>query len=107
MDNAEGRINFRHLNRATDALARFRGSVTCLSSDEGGTVQVSGRVIRGHTGAGEDLSGRDFAFTIETSTEPQLFSLPRFGPPGSLEPCGGGRPDQVPVTRGGFRLEGD
>lgn len=104
---AEGRVNFRHLNRLGHTLARFHGSVTCLSIQQDGTVRASGSILDGRTGDGTDLAGRDFAFTIETSVEPQRFSLPRLGPPGALEPCGEGRPDQVPVTHGGFRVEGE
>lgn len=45
---------------------------------------------------------RDVVFTLHTASDPQRFSLPRFGDPGTLPPCSGGRPETVPVAAGRF-----
>jgi hypothetical protein len=48
-------------------------------------------------------ASKDFAFTILTKSDPQQFSLPKLGDPGTLTPCGGGDATTVAVTRGGFQ----
>lgn len=57
---------------------------------------------RGRRGGGE-LAGKDFAFTIATSGEPQKFSKPTIGDKGTLAACSSGG-DTVEVTRGGFKV---
>jgi hypothetical protein len=57
---------------------------------------------RGQRGGGE-LAGKDFAFTIAATGEPQKFSKPTIGDKGTLAACSGGG-DTVEVTRGGFRV---
>ncbi len=95
---AAGRVGFAH--RSPAGLSHFKGEVSCLRVS-GDVVQLSGTVRSGETAAGMVLTGRAFAFTIVLGDE-QAFSLPRFGE--TLEPCSGGRPEQVPVTQGGLRL---
>lgn len=103
--SAAGFVQFNHLS--PNGLSRFRGSVTCLSVDETGTVQISGSVLKGITASGVVLTGKDYAFTIQTDSSPQAFSLPGFADAGTLAPCSGGRPELVPVTQGGFKVEND
>lgn len=99
---ARGNVYFRH--DSPQGISRFTATVSCLQVDGEGTVRFSGRVERGRTAGGVVLDGRDVAFTVRTGSSPQRFSLPRFGPPGTLVPCSGGRPDMVDVTRGGIHL---
>ncbi len=96
---ATGRVTFRHVVKATRAVSAFEGRVRCLD-EAGGRVELSGHVIRGRTGGGENLAGLDFSFTIDAAGRPQTFSLPRFGERRTLLPCSGGRPEAVPVTEG-------
>lgn len=51
------------------------------------------------------LSGKYFGFTLGVE-EPQTFSLPLFGAPGTLAACSGGQTTQDPVTAGHLRVEG-
>lgn len=67
---------------------RFVGSVACLQRDAAGLVQLSGGVRQGETTAGEPLTGKDFAFTLDTAAHPQRFSSPRFANRGTIPPCG-------------------
>lgn len=102
-----GFVYFRHL--APLGLSAFRGTVTCLSVDTLGTVQVSGTVDTGVTATGVVLDGRDFAFTIQPAGAAPAFSLPLLAPGGTLPPCGGGRTDvpAVPVTEGALQVVRD
>jgi len=96
---AGGAVQFTHLGPA--GVSRFRGAIDCVRIGEDGTVQLSGRVLDGLTAAGVVLDGRDYAFTVRTAGD-QAFSLPRFGEPGSIEPCSGGRPETVSVDHGRY-----
>lgn len=96
-----GRVAFEH--RSPAGINRFVGSVACLQRDAAGLVQLSGGVRQGETTAGEPLTGKDFAFTLDTAAHPQRFSSPRFANRGTIPPCGGGRAESVPVTLGMFR----
>jgi hypothetical protein len=96
-----GTVRFIHNSPA--GLTRFRGTVSCLSVI-GGTAQVSGIIDKGETATGALLDGKAFAFTINTSTSPQTFSLPNYADAGGIPACGGGRPETVPVTEDGFHL---
>ncbi len=95
---AEGRVRFVHHSRA-NGLSRFAGIVSCLRI-VGDTAQISGTVTRGRTAAGVVLTGKQYAFTLGLGEAPS-FSLPRFAD--ELVACGGGRPETVAVTAGGFR----
>jgi hypothetical protein len=96
---ATGTVQFIHNSPA--GLARFRGSITCLSVS-GGTVQLSGKIEKGETAGGGLLDGKSFAFTIGTSGGQQTFSLPTVGD--TVAPCSGGRSETVPVTEDGFKI---
>lgn len=121
-DQARGRLAFGH--RGASGGEGFGGEITCLSVGDDGVVQVSGTTregrgqrggFGGHHGGGQDgnqdgsregdgsAASRDFAFTILTKSDPQQFSLPKLGDPGTLTPCGGGEATTVAVTRGGFQ----
>ncbi len=100
--SASGFVQFIH--NSPIGVSRFRGTVSCLTIGETGLVQVSGTVLDGVTAAGVVLDGKDYAFTIRAGTSPQTFSLPRFGDPGTLTPCGGGRLEMVTVTQAGFQI---
>jgi hypothetical protein len=65
-----------------------------------GSVGSGGDHGPGQAGA---LDGKDFAFTIDVPGNPQRFSLPKTGDPGTLSACSAGANQLVPVTRGGFR----
>lgn len=97
--DADGAVRFIHLSPA--GLSRFRGVVDCLTADEGGVVQISGRVTVGSTASGVVLDGLDYALTLDASGD-QAFSLPRFGAPETIEPCSGGRAETVPISGGRF-----
>ncbi len=97
--DADGLVQFIHLGPA--GLSRFGGIVDCLQLNEDGIVQISGRVTRGETAAGNVLDGLDYAFSVH-ATGAQSFSLPRFGAAGSIEPCSGGRAETVLVSEGRF-----
>ena len=56
---------------------------------------------RPRRGKGE-MTGQDFAFTIDVPGNPQRFSVPQLGKAGTLSACSSGGAT-VPVTRGGFR----
>jgi hypothetical protein len=96
-----GTVRFIHNSPA--GLTRFRGTVSCVSVS-GGTAQVSGIIDKGETATGALLDGKAFAFTINTSAKPQTFSLPNYADAGGIAPCGGGRPETVPVTEDGFHF---
>lgn len=81
-----GVVRFRHW--APAGLSSFVATVSCLA-EQGGVVFLTGEVVRGKTAAGVVLDGRDFGMTLVPGAEPQRFSLPRFGPPGTLAPCSG------------------
>lgn len=100
--SATGNVQFIHNSPA--GLARFRGSVSCLSS-RGGVVQISGTVDKGETATGALLDGKAFAFTIHAAGSPQTFSLPAFGEAGSIVACSGSQGAAVPVTEMGFRTQ--
>ena len=70
-------------------------------------VRLTGRVVTDETEAGVVLSGKDFGFTLGVGASPQMFSLPRFGAPGTLVACSGGQATQVPVTAGHLRSSAD
>ncbi len=95
---ADGRVTFAHRSSA-NGLSRFSGTVSCLRI-VGATAQISGTVTRGRTAAGVVLTGKQYAFTLMLGEAP-TFSLPRFAD--QLVACGGGRPETVAVTAGGFR----
>ena len=97
-----GTIRFIHNSPA--GLTRFRGTVSCVNA-RGGTVQVTGMIDKGETATGALLDGKAFAFTIATSSKPQTFSLPIFADAGAIAACSGGRPETVPVTEDGFKLQ--
>jgi len=59
-----------------------------------------GKGERGRRGGGE-LAGKDFAFTIAPTSEPQKFSKPTIGD--TLAACSSGG-ETVDVTRGGFKV---
>jgi hypothetical protein len=61
-----------------------------------------GKGERGRRGGGE-LAGKDFAFTIAPTGEPQKFSKPTIGDKGTLAACSSGG-ETVDVTRGGFKV---
>jgi hypothetical protein len=94
-----GTVQFIHNSPA--GLTRFRGTVSCVSLS-GGIAQVSGTIDKGETATGALLDGKAFAFTINMSSKPQTFSLPNYADAGGIPPCGGGRPETVPVTEDGF-----
>lgn len=96
---ARGKLSFTHLSRS--GLARFTAQVTCVQFKAEGRVEVSGVVLRGQTAGGTALDGQPVAFTLDTAGA-QHFSLPKFG--AGAAGCGGGRPETVPVTQGGFRV---
>ncbi len=100
--DATGSVSFRH--RSPGGLSRFSGTVACLRIDVGGTIHLSGRVGEGVTASGMVLTGKDFAFTIQTQATPQAFSLPSFSDAGTLPPCSEGRPELVSVTQGQIRV---
>ena len=96
-----GTVQFIHNSPA--GLTRFRGTVSCLSVTAG-IAQISGIIDKGETATGALLDGKAFAFTINTSTKQQTFSLPNYADAGGITPCGGGRPETVPVTEDGFHF---
>jgi hypothetical protein len=98
---ATGTVQFIH--NSPGGLSRFRGTVTCLSVS-GGTVQVSGAIEKGETATGALLDGKSYAFTINTGSSPQSFSLPTVGEAGAVGACSGGSGQTVPVTEDGFRI---
>lgn len=100
---ATGFAHFTH--QSPTGLSRFRGSVTCLSVNATGSVQISGIVLNGVTAAGVVLTGKAYAFTIDTHHIDDMFSLPKFGDPDTFIPCSGGREVMVPVTEAGFTVE--
>ncbi|HSH77543.1 MAG TPA: hypothetical protein VLA19_03315 [Herpetosiphonaceae bacterium] len=100
--DATGSVTFRH--RSPGGLSRFTGTVACVRIDAGGTVRLSGGVVEGVTAPGMVLTGKDFAFTIQTQATPQAFSLPKFADAGTLPACSEGRPELVPVTMGHIRV---
>src|SRR5215213_3486774 len=69
---ANGTIQFIHNSPA--GLSRFRGTISCLSIN-GGVAQISGSIEKGETATGALLDGKAYAFTINTSSSPQTFSL--------------------------------
>jgi hypothetical protein len=100
---ASGFVHFTH--QSPSGLSRFRGSITCLSIAADGTAQITGSVLNGVTAAGVVLAGKDYAFTIQTSTNPQTFTLPTFAASGALQPCSGSTRILVPVTQAGFKVD--
>jgi len=100
---ADGTVSFVHV--APAGVSRLVGTVTCLSHDDAGRVQLSGQVLDGVTAAGAVLTGKDFFFTLLDGDGPQAFSLPGFAESGARGGCSGGNAQWVPVTYGGF-LEG-
>lgn len=100
--DAGGSVQFIHNSPA--GMSRFRGTVSCLNVS-GSVVQASGVVDKGETATGTLLDGKAFAITIQAGSSPQSFSLPNFGDAGSIGPCSGGRPETVPVTEMGFRIQ--
>lgn len=92
-EGATGTVTFVH--QSPDGVNRFVASVSCLSISDTttDTVELSGSVTRGQNTAGNNLAGRDVAFTVHTASDPSQFSLPRFGHLGTLRPCSGGRPE--------------
>jgi len=98
--SATGTVQFIH--NSPVGLSRFRGTINCLGVN-GGTVQISGMIDKGETATGALLDGKAFAFTINTSSSPQSFSLPTVGD--AIGPCSGGRGEMVPVTEDGFRVQ--
>lgn len=99
---ATGTIQFIHNSPA--GLSRFRGTITCLSVS-GGVVQISGAIEKGETATGALLDGKAYAFTINSAASPQTFSLPTVGEAAAVGACSGGRPETVPVTEDGFRIQ--
>jgi len=97
---ADGTVSFVHV--APAGVSRFVGTVTCLSHDDVGQVQLSGQVLEGVTASGVVLTGRDFFFTLLVGEGPQAFSLPGFADAGTRGGCSGGNAQRVPVTYGGF-----
>src|SRR5215203_4312821 len=93
--SATGTVQFIH--NSPGGLSRFRGTVTCLSVS-GGTVQVSGAIEKGETATGALLDGKSYAFTINTGSAPQSFSLPTVGEAGAVGACSGGSGQTVPIT---------
>jgi hypothetical protein len=100
--NASGTVQFIHNSPA--GLSRFRGTVTCLSVS-GGVVQISGLVEKGETANGALLDGKTYAFTINSGTSPQTFSLPTVGESAAVGPCSGGSSQTVAITEDGFKLQ--
>jgi hypothetical protein len=100
--SSSGTVRFIHNSPA--GLTRFRGTVSCVRVS-GGTAQVSGVIDKGETATGALLDGKAFAFTINTSSSPQTFSLPNYADAGGIAACSGGRPETVPVTEDGFKLQ--
>lgn len=94
-----GRVSFSH--ESPNGLSRFTAALDCLAIGPDGTVQVSGTIAQGSTAAGVVLDDKPVAFTLRTSGA-QTFSLPRIGE--SVTACGGGRPEQVPVSKAGFTV---
>ncbi len=99
---ASGTVQFIH--NSPGGLSRFRGTVTCLSVS-GGTVQISGAIEKGETATGALLDGKSYAFTINSGSSPQSFSLPTVGEAGAVGACSGGSGQTVPVTEDGFRIQ--
>jgi hypothetical protein len=100
--SSSGTVRFIHNSPA--GLTRFRGNVTCVRVS-GGTAQVSGIIEKGESATGALLDGKAFAFTINTASKPQTFSLPNYADAGGIAACSGGRPELVPVTEDGFRIQ--
>ncbi len=98
-----GFVHFTH--QGPTGLSRFRSSVTCLSVDATGSVQISGIVLTGVTAAGIVLAGKAYAFTIDTQQPGHVFLLPKFGDPETFAPCSGGREISATVTEAGFMVE--
>ena len=99
---SSGSVSFLHNSPA--GLTRFRGTISCVRVS-GGTAQVSGVIDKGETATGALLDGKAFAFTINTSSKPQTFSLPNYADAGGIAACSGGRPETVPVTEDGFKIQ--
>lgn len=72
--------------------------------DHGEGEKGDGENGGGEEGSEDEPASRDFAFTINTKSDPQTFSMPKLGDAGTLAPCGGGEATTLDVTRGGFRV---
>ncbi len=93
-----GRVVFQH--HSATGLARFVGTVTCVSTS-GDLTTIAGVVATGQNTSGVSLDGRTYAFTITTGPDQQSFSLPAFDV--STTTCDGSDRRQVPVTSGHLR----
>ncbi len=85
-----------------DELAPWEAGEDAVVAEPAKKGERGGKGERGRRGGGE-LAGKDFAFTIAPTSEPQKFSKPTIGDKGTLAACSSGG-ETVDVTRGGFKV---